>query len=321
MPEKQQTIGIAILTLNSQKHLAHCIPPFLQSSLKPKVLVVDSTSDDDTVATARKMGAEIMHIQRSEFNHGLTREKARKHLNTDIVVMLTPDAYAINDRVLEILVSPLLEGKAAVAYARQIPHEGASFFEAFPRQFNYPSVSHIRGFENIDEYGVYTFFCSNSCAAYSNKAMDEIGGFKSVLLGEDTVAVSELLRRGYKVAYIAEAMVKHSHRYTIKEEFFRYFDTGLARMQYKHLMECPSNDSRRGKEYVKEMIRCLIKEKPHLLPYAFMHTAMKWLGYKIGQSSLGAPDWFKKALSSQKFYWTSNEYLKNQLGRKSCSLD
>lgn len=32
---------------------------------------------------------------------------------------------------------------------------------------------------------------------------------------------------GYKVAYIAEAMVRHSHNYSLTEEFKRYFDIGV----------------------------------------------------------------------------------------------
>jgi rhamnosyltransferase len=190
-----QTVGVAILTLNAQSHLSHCLSPLLKSPLNPRVLVVDSSSTDLTVGVAREMGAETLLIPREEFNHGLTREKARKHLNTDIVVFLTPDAYACDDQMLNQLVQPIVNDQAAAAYARQLPHQGAGFFEAFPRHFNYPSESHIRGIEDIHQYGVYTFFCSNSCAAYSNQKLDEIGGFRSVLLGEDTVAIAELLHK------------------------------------------------------------------------------------------------------------------------------
>lgn len=230
------SIGVAVITHKAKNHLPLCLPPLLQSSLKPRVLVVNSSSHDGTVETALELGAETLVIPRPDFNHGSTREKARKHLDTDIVVMITPDAYALDTHVLERLVKPIIEGKASISYARQIPHDGADFFESFHREFNYPSESHIRGIEEIGRYGVYTFFCSNSCAAYSNKALDEIGGFHSTLLGEDTVAVAKLLRKGHKIAYTAEAIVKHSHRYTLMQEFKRTFDTGLARAEYGHLL-------------------------------------------------------------------------------------
>jgi len=304
------TIGVAIITHNSRHHLSRSLPPFLESPLKPRVLVVNSSSEDGTVEVAKNMGAETLVVPRPDFNHGTTRELARQKLNTDIIVMATPDAYPENAQVLEKLINPLRQGKASIAYARQKPHDDADFFESFPRVFNYPSVSHTRGIEDIYKHGIYTFFCSNSCAAYSNAALNEIGGFQSVLLGEDTVAVANLLWKGHKIAYVAEASVKHSHRYTLWEEFRRSFDTGLARKGYHDLIAVGGKDTKRGAAYVKEMAQQLAKNHPHLLPYAFAQSFVKWSGYHIGRISFRAPRWFKKSLSSQDFYWTSNAYLK-----------
>ncbi len=298
-----KTVGVAVLTLNAEKHLSQCLTPFLQSSLKPKILVVDSSSTDGTVEAAKKMGVEVLPVNRGEFNHGLTREKARKHLNTDIVVMLTQDAYAVNPFVLEKLIRPLLENQASIAYARQIPHENAGFFEAFPRALNYPAKSEIRSVADVQHYGSFTYFCSDSCAAYLNSALDEVEGFRTVLLGEDTLAAADLLKKGHKIAYVAEAEVRHSHEYSLKQEFCRYFDTGIMRKEYENLLSCAQGDRHRGKIFARQMLKELYQEKPYLLPYGFLHLLVKWAGYKIGHSSVNAPLWWKKALSSQKYYW------------------
>jgi rhamnosyltransferase len=301
-----KTIGVAVLTLNAEKHLSSCLNPFLHSPLKPKILVVDSSSTDGTLKEAQKLGLEVLSIPRSEFNHGQTRELARKHLNTDIAVLLTQDAYAVDTLVLEKLVKPLQEGMAAVSYARQIPHISAGFFESFPRHFNYPAASEIRSIADVSHYGPYTFFCSDSCAAYLNATLDEIHGFPRVILGEDTIATAELLKRGYKIAYVAEAEVRHSHHYNLRNEFRRYFDTGLVRKEYENLLNCREGDRSRGKGFAKQMLVKLYKEKPYLLPYACLHLVAKWSGYHIGQASHCAPLWWKRALSSQKKYWEKN---------------
>lgn len=302
-----KTIGIAILTLNAEKHLSHCIANLRNSTLNPKILVVDSSSKDQTCQIAKSMGVEILAIRREEFNHGATREMARKHLNTDIVVMVTPDAYAIDNNVLEVLVRPILENAAEAAYGRQIPHNPSNFFESFPREFNYPASSHIRTIEDVNIFGVYTFFCSNSFAAYSNQALDKIGGFKSVLLGEDTVAIAELLHQRGRVAYVAEAVVKHSHQYSLKQEFRRHFDTGYSRSQYKALFS-NQKDRSRGKKYVIMMIKRLIKTRPTLLPYAFLQCATKWIGYQLGTYAKKMPLFLKKKCSSFPGYWSSSYY-------------
>lgn len=298
-----KTVGIAIITHCSKKHLPYCLPPLLSSKLRPRVMVVNSSSHDGTVELAQEFGAETLVIPRAEFNHGTTRERARKALGTDIVIMITPDAYMVNDDALELLIAPILNGSAKVSYARQIAHDGAGFFERFHRDFNYPPTSHIRSLNDLSTYGPYTFFCSNSFAAYCNHALDEVEGFEHVLLGEDTVAVAKLLRKGYKVAYVAEAIVKHSHTYTLEQEFRRTFDTGLARKGYSHHFEGAASDSKRGVQYTKHMIKELAKKRPTAIPYAIAQTCVRFAAYKIGQASVHAPTWWKKRLSSQDFYW------------------
>jgi len=308
------SVGIVIITHSAKKHLPNCLPPLLQSSLKPKILVVNSSSNDGTVELAQEMGAETLIIPRAHFNHGSTREVARRHLQTDIVIMLTPDAYFVNPLSLESLIKPLIEKKASVAYARQIAHKKADFFESFPREFNYPMESQIRSLEDVPKFGVYTFFCSNSCAAYLNSALDEVGGFESVLLGEDTVAVIKLLQQGHHIAYVSEAVVEHSHRYSLKQEFARHFDTGLARNSLKSFFNnaAAGSDQDRGKAYIKEMFDRL-KSQPILFPYAMLHVLTKWLGYRLGTLSQKAPVWFKKFFSSQDFYWVSDDFLRTKL--------
>lgn len=297
-------IGVAVITHRAKNHLTRCLPPLIGSPLKPKVMVVNSSSNDGTVELAEKLGAETLIIPRTEFNHGLTRERARKALGTEIVIMVTPDAYAKNIDVLEKLVAPLIQQKAELAYARQLPHLNADFWEAFPRFFNYGEKSHIRSIHEVKKFGVYTFFFSDSFGAYLNRALDEIGGFKEVLTGEDTLACAELLKKGYRVAYVAEAEVHHSHRYTIKEEFRRHFDTGLARKKYRHFIHLGGKDEKRGVEYTRALFRELLKMKKYgALPYAFIQSAVKWLGYKLGQSSTHLPISIKKMLSAQDFYW------------------
>lgn len=303
MTTKNPSIGCAILTYNAQHHLKHVLPPLLHSPLNPRILVLDSSSHDQTIKTAQQYRVDTHKISNSEFNHGTTRNLARQLLKTDIIVMITQDAYLVDQHVLEKLITPIVSGQAVVTYARQIPHRGAKFFEAFPREFNYPSVNELRGIEDLPKHGTYTFFCSNSCAAYSDRHLEEIGGFPQVLFGEDTVVVAKMLRKGHKIAYVADALVHHSHKYTLVEEFRRNFDIGLARTSYAHLLSGGDSDSKRGWRYAKAMLERLAKESPYLLPYGCMHIFAKWIGYRIGQRCVSAPRLLKKALSSQPYYW------------------
>lgn len=310
MSRSQPTIGVAIITYKDKRHLSSCLPPLLKSPLHPKVLVFNSSSEDGTVEEAKKLGADTLVIPRNEMNHGTARELSRVALGTDIVVMMTPDAYPVDEHMLEALIQPILKNQAAVSYARQIAHEGASAISAFNRTFNFPAESNIRGIEDAKKFGVYTAFCSDACAAWSSKALDEIGGFRWTLSGEDAIAASMLLKRGYKIAYTAEAVVRHSHNYGLKKEFCRHFDTGLYRTHWHSILDLGGGgDQSRGISYAGALLRHTFALNPLVGIKAFLQLGMGWLGYRFGKLCYHrAPDWIYKAFSPTDFFWNSTAY-------------
>lgn len=300
---KDPSLGVAIITHCARDHLCSCLPPLLASPLKPRVLVVNSSSQDGTVEEAERLGAETWVIPRTTFNHGKTREAARKRLGTDIVVMMTPDAYPESTDLLERLTAPLRNQKASAAYARQLPHQGAGRLEAFARHFNYPEKSHIRGIEDAKNYGAYLCFCSDSCAAYWNAALEAVGGFRPTLTAEDSLVIARLLRAGGHIAYVAEAKVRHSHRYTLMQEFKRHFDTGYVRHQNRHLLNFEGTDSQLGRRYIRELLCSLWRDCPRLIPYAVLQCLIKYVGYRVGFGGQFFPKNLKRVLSAQDYYW------------------
>lgn len=309
-------IAIAIPTRNAGHKFAIIMKRlYSRPQFSETIIICDSKSDDGTDIQARNMGARVVSIEAAEFNHGAVRETARKLSDADIVIFLTHDAVPLDGSLVEKLVDPIITGKASFSYGRQIPRPGADIFESFPRKFNYPEESHVRGIQDVDKYGVYTFFCSDSCAAYLNSALDEIGGFRPILTNEDYFAAARLLNQGHKVAYVAEAMVEHSHRYTLWEEFKRYFDTGYVRAENPWVQAIVGPAEGRGKEYFFALAKELAHSKPWLIPYAVLNTFVKLAGYRVGFWSLRAPKWWKKMLSGQRFYWDSKYYAHGKFRR------
>jgi rhamnosyltransferase len=289
------SVGVAIITYKDKNRLQKVLTPVLNSPLKPRVVVFNSSSNDGTVELAKELGAETLVIPRNEMNHGWTRERCRRFLGTDIFVAITGDAVLEDENVLEKLVKPIMEGKASIAYARQVPNDQANIISRFGRNFNYPEQSNIRSLEDAKKYGVYTAFASNACCAWSQRALDEVGGFRWVLSGEDAVASSMLLKKGHKIAYVAEARVIHSHNYTPKVEFIRHFDTGMYRKQWGSVLDLGGgSDEKRGAGYAKGLLSYVWKNEPKMFFTAFLQLAMGWLGYKVG--------WFCYHKMSTKFY-------------------
>lgn len=302
-------IGVVIVTHQARQHLAHCLPPLLRSPLRPRILVVNSSSNDGTVELAREMGVETLTVARQTFNHGLTREMARHRVGTEFVVMLSPDAYPQHDDFIERLTAPLLQGKAAVAYGRQIAGQGTGLLERIGRDFNYPSESHERSRDDAARFGSYLHFCSNACAAWSNRALDTVGGFKPTLVSEETIAVAELLARGERVAYVAEAVVEHTHRYNLAGAFRRQFDIGYSRRLYDWLLLVGEGDQIRGRRLAACLVREAWHDAPAQLPRILAQLAASWLGYRAGLVGHRLPLATAQRLSGQEFFWTSDVIL------------
>jgi len=304
---QQVSIGAVIVTHRARELLAGCVAPLSASPLSPRILVVNSSSGDGTVEKAAELGCETWTIPRTSFNHGRTREFARRRLGTAITVMLTPDAHASSPDFLERLTAPIRHGEAAVAYGRQMARHSADPIEEFNREFNYPARSHLRSIEDWPRYGAYTHFCSNSCAAWSSAALDEIGGFPPTLVSEETIATAALLERGHRIAYVAEARVRHSHASGVGTDFRRQYDVGYARRIYRHLLLARQRDEARGLAYTKQLLAHLGRQQPTLLPYAMLHTAARFAGYRLGMAAAAAgtrlPRWINARLSSQDYYW------------------
>lgn len=294
-----------VLTYRGRPHLNRCLPPLIASELRPHVLVVDSSSGDGTVEAAEALGADTFVVARREFNHGATRELARRRLETDIVAMVSQDAYAEDERALSRLVEPITAGTASVAYGRQVPRRGAGPFEEFLRRFNYPSTSNVRSLADAPRYGAALSFCSNAFAAWRQSALDEIGGFPTTLSHEDAIAAALLLKRGHKLAYVAEAFVEHSHPSTLVGEFHRYFDAGYARREYAAAMDIPGTHAAIGSRYATQLARELAGSRPWLLPYALAHVVAKGLGFTAGTLTCEGPTWIARRLSGQDYYWDS----------------
>ncbi len=271
-----------------------------------ELLVVDSSSADETVTIAREFGAEVIVIPQAEFDHGGTRTMIARKARGDILIFLTQDAVPVSVDALEKLIQPLLADETiAVSYGRQLPNRDATILAAHLRFFNYPPQSMVRSFADRERLGLQTVFVSNSFAAYRRDTLAEVDYFtRGLIFGEDTCAVGRLLIRGYKVAYVAEAMVFHSHNYSWLQEFRRSFDIGVLHTSESWLLETYGRAEGRGRQYVQSGVSYLMNEGQRvLLPVFFWIVFLKLLGYKLGCNFQLLPQRLIPLFSMHKSWW------------------
>lgn len=280
-------ITIIVPTYNASKYLPSLLTRIESQTIKDyELIIIDSSSSDDTVNIAQSHRADIITIPHSEFDHGGTRALAAMKAKGDILIYLTQDALPHDEYAVERIVRPLIDdGKIGAAFGKQVPCPGASVFAEHLRLFNYPDTSYIRVLDDKKIYGIKTAFLSNSFAAYRKSSLEEIGYFKTGLpFGEDTCAAAQMLLKGYKIAYVAEAVVLHSHNYTVRQDFKRYFDVGKFHRTENWLLKEFGKAEGEGFRYAKSELKFLLQRKRFdLFPEFALRLITKYLGYKLGE--------------------------------------
>lgn len=269
------------------------------------VHVIDSSSSDKTREIARNQGFEVRKISTSEFNHGGTRNLAVEMYKSeyDIVIFLTQDAIP-QEGFIENILSVFNDPKVACAYGRQLPHTDATAISRHARYFNYGEKDYIASIDDISKKGIKTVFSSNSFAAYRVSAFIELGGFpKNTILSEDMYFAAKAVLAGYKIAYTAKSEVRHSHNYSITEEFRRYFDIGVFHADEPWIRDKFGGAGGEGKRFILSEFSYLFKNDISSIPKSVICNFSKFMGYKLGQQYKKIPHRFISRLSMHKRYW------------------
>ena len=270
------------------------------------VAVVDSGSTDGSDRVAADSGFEFLQIDPRTFNHGRTRQMAIERFCADreFVVFITHDAVLDTLQALGELLAAFSDPEVGAAYGRQIPHREARPFDAHVILFNYGARSETRSLADAPRLGIKTAYLSNSFGAYRISALRECGGFPShLILGEDTALAVKMLLSGWKIRYCAEARVRHSHSYSIRQEMQRYFDFGVMHTQLPELMRHFGAAEGEGARFVASELGYMAAHAPLLLLLVPLRNVAKYFGYRLGRAYQSLPRWACRRLSMTKIYW------------------
>jgi rhamnosyltransferase len=305
-PNLGPRVSVIVPTLNAERYVARIVESLGRQTLVPwELLVVDSESDDETVARFEDAGATVLTVERRTFHHATVRNLAAARAEGEILVFQTQDARPLEPDCLELLAEPLVAGRAAAAFARQVPGPNATPLERFARLTNYPPESRLTGTDDVEQLGSRAYFFSNSFSAIRRDVLSQLGGFPDhTVMNEDMLLAARLLGHGHRVAYVAEARVEHHHDYTVAQTFKRYFDIGAVLSQAAdELAGLPLASD--GARYVGKLLTQLAADgNYHWIPAALAESATKLVAVSLGTRYCHLPLAWTKRLSMHPQYWS-----------------
>ncbi|GAA0880447.1 O antigen biosynthesis rhamnosyltransferase RfbN [Algoriphagus jejuensis] len=304
-------VNLYIPTLNGGSRMEEVVAG-IQKQTFPihRLVIVDSGSTDGTLGYLQGVAHDLMTLDKKDFDHGGTRHLAvTNYPDADVFVFLTQDAILENPDAIERMVQAFQSNpKLGMCYGQQLPHRNAKVLESHSRLFNYPDKSQIRTIEDRDRLGIRTISCSNSFAAYRSQAYFDAGGFPSDnILGEDVLIAGQMILKDWEMAYLAEARVRHSHDYSVAEEFRRYFDIGVFHRDNPWIFEKFGTAGKEGMNYLRSELAYVWKNNPLLLPKTIASLAAKWIGYRLGLMHPSLPHSAKSSLSMHSTHWRKHK--------------
>lgn len=177
------------------------------------------------------------------FSHSLTRERAiRDYCASKLVILISQDVILFDERALYNLASKI-DDEYVYGFGRQICTNKS--IEKYIRKKNYPEENYIVSKEDIEKMQLMAFFASDAFSCINREKFIELDGYQgyNVMFAEDMLYSKFLLDKGYKKIYVADAVVEHSHKYTLKQLYKRYYETGKFHAEIKVFDQYKSTDS------------------------------------------------------------------------------
>ena len=202
-----------------------------ETSFPFEVLAIDSGSRDGTLDLLAKHRVRVIRIPNSEFNHGLTRNRAVKEARGEIVVLTVQDATPATRDWLQTMVMNFEDPEVAGVYCHQVPRPDCSPFlkdrlKAWVRGGGKPSVRQVPTPD--------AFWALHPTQRFLTAAFDNVASavrrsfaldhqFQRRQFGEDVTWARGAILAGKKIVMEPRVAVIHSHQNSIWYEFKRAY--------------------------------------------------------------------------------------------------
>lgn len=256
-----------------------------QVEIENVVFAVTESTDNtlEIVKEYSQKNEKISYFEclRKEFSHSGIREKGIFSCSSNVVIMITQDVN-IFDKLSFFNLANSIDNKVIFAFGKQISkYKG---IEKYIREINYPDRDYIMDTSKIKEYQIKTFFASDAFSAYNRQKFIELGGYdnKRLMMNEDMYYAHKIILSGYCLKYVSSAVVEHSHKFTLRQLYKRYFDTGVFFKENREFQNYKSTNS--GFSLAKKVLGKILKNFDIKSLCRFVpDMAARYIGMKKGE--------------------------------------
>ena len=280
-------ISVLIPVKDGGSDLVRCLEAIVAQDVADtvEVVVIDSGSSDGSPDRARALGAIVHEIPAAEFVHGATRNLAARLSSGDVLVFTSQDAIPAGPEWLRLLTAALDGPGVAGAYGRQLAREDAKPPDQFFVDFMYGPEPRTQRLAGIDDLAFDQTLFSNANSAIPRRVWEAYPFADDVTMSEDQEWSRRVLLDGHTIVYEPRAAVRHSHDYSLREAFARFYASG-ASAERSYLAGARSRAALRsaGRRYGVEELRWLWGNgHKRWIPYTVAYELSKLAGLTLGR--------------------------------------
>lgn len=204
---------------NSASSIAHVLTGlFSQDYLDFDVLVVDSGSTDNTCQIISQYPCRLVHIGQGDYFPGTVLNDAIEQTESELIVFLNSDAVPLTPSALRHLVDAFKDSDTQAAFGRQVHRPEAHTWVRRDYEASFPEASPPPSWLKM----------SLAFAAMRRSAWQRHPFYAEAWASEDQEWAAWAEKNGCRVRYIPQALVMHSHNYTLSQVHGRRFVEGEA---------------------------------------------------------------------------------------------
>lgn len=212
--------SIIIRAYNQEKYIGKLLYGISVQTVKDyEIILIDSGSTDGTINIAKTYNAKIIHIPPDKFTFGRALNLGIKKAKGKYCILISSHTYPIRKDWLENLIKMLNKRKTALVYGKQRGDKRSKFSEGqiFLKWFPEHSV------QKQDNP-----FCNNANAAIKRRIWKKFPYNEELSGLEDLDWAKRVMKKGYNIAYCAEAEIIHIHEESYRQTRCRYEREAMA---------------------------------------------------------------------------------------------
>ena len=248
-----------------------------------ELIVIDSGSTDGSVEVFRQFQPlRLVHIPHNEYNPARVMNNGMELASSKFGIFLNADATPQGSDWLGPLVTALLDQQVAAAFGRQIPRPDCR--AVFAHDYE-------RCFGSNRESAKWEHFFSMASSGIRKDIWAKRGFNERMQYSEDDEFTRWCRAQGYRVVYVPESVVMHSHNYTAAQTWKRSFGEGRALAAvwnspranptwWQNVFVGWMNDARRDLMFCTRTQR--LNEWPHAMRIRWQQRSGKLAGFRNG---------------------------------------